>query len=266
MDQATFDARLQRYYGTHVDEGARLGRTAAGAVELIRTREIVGAHLGPGSRVLDVGGGTGVHATWLAAQGHDVTLVDPVASQVETARAVGTFTAEVGDARALRAADATFDAVLLAGPLYHLATRDDRLRALREALRVLRPGGVVLAAGITRSIATMDVVLSRRFTALPGPELTRLLETGEPAEALDRDEGGFPGAHFHTAAELADELTTAGFRDARVVGVEGPGSLALEFLRPDDDVVAAALVLARAADSDTEAVDLSGHLLGVGVR
>ena len=157
-------------------------------------------------------------------------------------------------------------AVLLAGPLYHLAARDDRLRALREARRVLRPGGVVLAAGITRSIATMDVVLSRRFTDLPGPELTRLLETGEPAEVLDRDEGGFPGAHFHTAAELTDELTSAGFHEVRVWGVEGPGSLALEFARPDDDVVAAALVLARATDGDSEAVDLSGHLLGVATR
>ncbi|GIG41473.1 class I SAM-dependent methyltransferase [Cellulomonas phragmiteti] len=266
MDQDTLDDRIQRYYAHHVDESVRLTSRAAGRVELARVRELVAPRLAPGSHVLDVGGAAGVHATWLAAEGHHVTLLDPVRAQVDAARRIGTFTADVGDARALPAADASYDAVLIAGPLYHLATRDDRLQALREAARVLRPGGLVFAGAISRTVAALDAVLRRRFTDLPGVALTRLLETGEVADEIRNPEGEFPGAHFHTAAELAEELVTAGFHDASVTGLEGPGSIALEFAPADDDVVAAALVLARRTQQDPEAVDLSSHLLGIAVR
>ncbi|MEV4333334.1 class I SAM-dependent methyltransferase [Streptomyces sp. NPDC049597] len=58
--------------------------------------------------------------------------------------------AELGDARALTAAGSTYDVVLLLGPLYHLLDREDRLKALAEAGRVVRPGGLVAAATIGR--------------------------------------------------------------------------------------------------------------------
>ncbi len=83
-------------------------------------------------------------------------LVDPVPLHVEQAGAASAraerplATVLQGDARALPHDDASADAVLLLGPLYHLVERDDRLTALREARRVLRPGGVVVAAAISR--------------------------------------------------------------------------------------------------------------------
>ncbi len=266
MDQRTLDARIQRYYGGGFDEAARLTTGAIGRAELARVRELVATRLEPGSRVLDVGGGAGVHASWLAAAGHAVTLVDPVPSHVEAARTVGTFTAEVGDARALTVAEGSFDAVLLAGPLYHLVTSEDRLLALREAARVLRPGGRVFAVAISRTIAALDAVLRRRFTGLPAQALVRLLETGDVADEIRNPEGEFPGGHFHTADELAEELAAAGFRDPWVTGIEGPGSIALELSRPRDDAVEAALLLARQAEGDREAADVSSHLLGVATR
>ncbi|MCL2464818.1 MAG: methyltransferase domain-containing protein, partial [Micrococcales bacterium] len=83
MDQHELDARIQRYYAAHAAEDRRLtSRHVAGQVELTRVRRLVGQRLAPESTVLDVGGATGVHARWLAAQGHRVTLVDPVPEQV----------------------------------------------------------------------------------------------------------------------------------------------------------------------------------------
>src|SRR5205823_14844698 len=64
--------------------------------------------------------------------------------------------ARVGDARALSDADASADGVLLLGPLYHLVSAADRIRALSEARRVLRPGGVLVAAAISRHASLLD--------------------------------------------------------------------------------------------------------------
>ncbi|WP_328930560.1 class I SAM-dependent methyltransferase [Streptomyces sp. NBC_00190] len=60
---------------------------------------------------------------------------------MEQAAAYAGCTTELGDARHLTAAAGTYDAVLLLGPLYHLTERDDRITALREALRVARGPG-----------------------------------------------------------------------------------------------------------------------------
>jgi len=137
-----FSDEIVEHYDSEIDEAQRITH-GLGQLELLRTREIIRGHLPPGpQRILDVGGGTGIHAAWLAADGHHVHLIDPVPRHVEQARrhpaSRGSITAELGDARDLRAARASFDAVLLLGPLYHLTERDDRIGALREAARGCR--------------------------------------------------------------------------------------------------------------------------------
>jgi len=98
-------------------------------LERERTRELVLRHLAPPPGVvLDVGGGAGAHALWLAERGYEVHLVDPVPLHVEQAeeasRATGRLaSARVGDARRLDFADGSADAALLLGPLYHLTAR-----------------------------------------------------------------------------------------------------------------------------------------------
>jgi len=128
----------------------RLTGSADGALELVRTQEILRRHLPPApAEVIDIGGGTGVHARWLTADGYRVHLIGLVAQHVEVAAATGS-TAEIGDARALTAPDESYDVALVLGPLYHLLERTDRQRALAEAHRVVRPGGLVAASAIGR--------------------------------------------------------------------------------------------------------------------
>ena len=79
----------------------------------------------------------------------------------------GRVTAEVGDARDLPLADASFDAALVLGPLYHLTDRADRLRALAEVRRVVRPGGLIFVAAISRFASLFDG-LARGFLFEPG--------------------------------------------------------------------------------------------------
>src|SRR5207249_1849236 len=111
-------------------------------LEFVRTQELLSRFLpAPPAIVLDVGGGPGRYAACLATAGYTVTVLDPVPLHVEQAGAAG-LDAVLGDARSLPWEDARADAVLCLGPLYHLRAPHDRLAALTEARRVLRPGGV----------------------------------------------------------------------------------------------------------------------------
>lgn len=95
----------------------------------------------------------------LTEAGYDVVLVDPVPLHVDQARQSGVSSAVVGDARSLEFDDDSFDVVLLLGPLYHLTEREERVCALREAARVVRPSGVIVVAVISRFASTFDAWL-----------------------------------------------------------------------------------------------------------
>ncbi|MEV0150569.1 MULTISPECIES: class I SAM-dependent methyltransferase [unclassified Nonomuraea] len=138
----TVTRELLAYYEQDREHG-RL-REGRGRWEFWRTQDVLRRTLPPApARVLDVGGGTGVHAEWLSADGYDVELLDPVPLHVERASQLHGVSARLGDARRLPVPDASVDAVLLLGPLYHLSERADRVRALSEARRAVRPGGLV---------------------------------------------------------------------------------------------------------------------------
>lgn len=74
-------AELEDHYGVDLIEDTRLTRSPHGRLEYLRTQELIRRWLPrPGASVLDVGGGTGAHAAWLASDGHTAHVVDPVPS------------------------------------------------------------------------------------------------------------------------------------------------------------------------------------------
>jgi ubiquinone/menaquinone biosynthesis C-methylase UbiE len=251
------------HYGEEIDEGARI-TAGLGQLELVRVQEVVRRHLPAGAlRVLDVGGGTGVHAAWLAADGHSVHVVDPVPRHVEQSAALEGATSELGDARHLSAADGSFDAVLLFGPLYHLVEVADRQRALAEARRVVRPGGVVFVAAISKFASLFDG-LARGF--LFDPDFQEIVEA-DLREGQHRNPTRHPHwfttSHFHHPDELRTEVADAGLEVVEVVGVEGMagwlGHLAGRWEDPPSrDLI---LYAARAVESEPTLLGLSAHLL-----
>ncbi len=264
MDDA--DAVIGHYQSSREEE--RL-ITGLGGLELTRTQEILRRHLPPPpADVLDVGGGTGVHATWLAEDGYRVHLVDLAPRHVDTANAVlGPLgvTAEVGDARHLDLDDASFDAVLLLGPLYHLTERSERLQALSEARRVLRPSGIVAAAAISRFASLFDG-LSRGYLFEPDflAIVERDLAEGQHRNADDRP-GWFTTAYFHQPDQLRAEMDEAGLAVVDLVGVEGLagwlGHLASRWETEEGrDLI---LYAARVVENEPSVLGLSAHLLAV---
>ncbi|MDQ3696181.1 MAG: class I SAM-dependent methyltransferase [Chloroflexota bacterium] len=262
------DPEIALYYNRG-DERERL--TAGGdSLELVRTKELIERVLpAPPVEVLDVGGGTGVYAAWLARLGYRVQLIDPMPLHAEQAEAAAAaqpahpFAASLGDARRLPVDATSVDAVLLLGPLYHLTERADRITALREAYRVLRPGGVLLAVGISRMASLLDAL---RQGLLHQPEAAAIVErdlrNGQHRNP-DRHLGWFTTAYFHVPDELAVEVVAVGFEVESVLGIEGPGGY-VGTGWGDPARRESILAAARAVEREPSIIGLSAHLLVVG--
>ena len=255
------------------DEAGRL-RAGSGPLEFARTEEIVRHRLPPGALdVIDVGGGAGAHALWLAGDGHAVELVDPVPEHVERARGAAQragvrFDAQVGDARRLPFGDERFDVALLFGPRYHLPDAHDRAVALREASRVLRPGGRLFVAAISRFASLFTGV---RKGYLDDPRFFDIvlddLVTGRHHNTT-ADPEYFTTAFFHTPDVLRAEIESAGFGVGAPVAVEGPAWVLAEFDRRWADDAWRRCYLTRLRDIETEpcVVAASAHIIAIGTK
>lgn len=244
-------------------------------LEGLRTRELLGRFLPPPPAVvLDVGGARGAYALPLAREGYGVHLIDPWEPHVQAATAASLALPDtplasvaVGDARELPFSDASADAVLLFGPLYHLPAAEDRARALAEARRVLRSGGVLLAAAISRFASTFDGI---RSGAITDPVFETIVE-GDLRDGVHRNPDPvarpewFTLAYFHLPEELRDELWAAGMADVEILAVEGPGSFRdLDASLDDPGSREAVLRAIRRVETEPAIMGASAHLMAVG--
>ena len=141
---------LSQYYEQY-DEDGRLQGSRRGQLEYTTTMRYIGKYLRPGDRILEIGAGTGRYSLALADAGYVVTAVELVEHNLEILRSKIREPMRIrtmqGDATDLAALDAgTYDMTLLLGPMYHLFTEKDKRRALAEAVRVTKPGGVLMVA------------------------------------------------------------------------------------------------------------------------
>lgn len=239
----------------------------SGLLERARTQEILGRYLPkPPARILDVGGGPGVYAGWLAGLGYNVSLIDPVTKHLEEASRYPLAGIEQGDARALPSEASSVDALLLLGPLYHLREPAARAQALREAHRVLKPGSYVFASAISRWASLLHSLVDG---FLDDDEFWPILQY-DLNEGIHFNHTGnpryFTTAAFHTPAELRAELTAAGFQQVSVLAIEGPCWLAKDFDArwQDPPRRERLLALARQVEQAEALQGASLHLLAIG--
>jgi len=264
---------LEEHYGDGI-EAERLS-AGAGSIESDRTRAIISRYLRESPSVVhDVGGGPGAYAVWLLGLGHSVHLIDPVPIHVEAARtamaeaAKTDWSATLGDARSLPLPDCSGDAVLLLGPLYHLTERGDRITALQEAHRVLRPGGFLFAAAISRFASLLDgfardLLDDADFLPIVQRDLTdgqHRNPTGHPSY--------FTTAFFHRPEELRSEVEDAGFDVETVCGIEGPTWILPNVGERWGDKTRRRLwmQLLERVESESTLIGTSAHFLAVGTR
>ncbi len=266
-------AEILAYYDELGQEEGRLFKPGTGVLEFSRSQELMRRHLPPPVKVvLDVGGGPGAYSCWLAREGYEVHLIDPVPRHIEQAKLASdnqpphpVASLNRGNALSLPQRDEVSDAVLLMGPLYHLTRRDDRIRALREARRVLRPGGLVFASAINRFASLLDGL---RRGLIDDPHFVQMLqrdmEEGQH-RSPDNMETYFTTAYFHRPEELEAEIREAGLTLKELVAVQGPGWLAEDFssrwsdLRRREQL----LGLVRAVEHEATLFGMSPHLMAI---
>ena len=141
----------------HFDEDQRLIRSKSAQVEFLTTIHYIEKFLKPGMKILDLGAGTGIYSLYFADKGYDVTAVeitkkhcDIFQAKIKPSHSVTLYHGSALDLSVLE--DASFDVVLLFGPLYHLSDEDDRSLCLQESLRVMKQHGTIFVAYINHDI------------------------------------------------------------------------------------------------------------------
>ncbi len=137
------------FYNSYDEDGRLASRH--GAVEFLTTMHYIDKYIKPGDRVLEIGAGTGRYSHALARREYEVDAVELVARNIEmfrrNTRADERISIIQGNALHLSGfPDNQYDITLLLGPLYHLYSKEDKQQAIREALRVTKPGGIIFAA------------------------------------------------------------------------------------------------------------------------
>ena len=263
------------------NNGAEIGRLerGLGKVEFHRTKEILSRYIDTGKVIYDIGGGIGMYAAWLSKRGNEVHLIELAENAVEYVKANMMqnchFIAETGDARHINRPDESADVVLLMGPLYHLRDREDRLQTLRESLRVLKKGGLLVAAGISK-FSSMTWALSvygekkneNLVEFLDDPVFFNMIK-GEMTTGDHIRPKEYPKfiaeSYFTTVEEMKVEITEAGFAVDKAIAVEGCiwFTPRREEKWEDEASRERLLEIARITESEPEMMGMSPHFLVV---
>jgi ubiquinone/menaquinone biosynthesis C-methylase UbiE len=272
MPSMLISKKLETFY-TEAAEDERLNY-GLGPLELERNKELISRFLPKkGAIILDIGGGPGVYSEWLTNLGYTVYLVDPVEKHIRQAKKRSAklktpFKAILGVAAALEFDKNSADLVILHGPLYHLQEYSDRLQALQEAYRVLKPGGLILAFAINHSVSSLTGLLNGmihdpQFYAMCMEELS----TG-----LHNPPAAWPGilfeAFYHKPVELIAEVTKGGFTGVELFAVEGIIWLDSKYFETRSNPVKkqAMMNLLYQTQQNAELLALSPHLMACGVK
>lgn len=256
-------------YNSGVEKG-RLHR-GLGLIEFERTKEILLEELPkPPAVIYDIGGAYGEYAYWLASLGYEVYLYDLAKEHIRMAEELAhdapapLMAAEVADARSIPRSDASADAILLFGPLYHLVEAEERRKCLDECRRLLKPGGKLFTANITCFATALKYTeCYDNRPALDDDAHYRMIESTVRTGLHRGNEIGL--VYFHRPDELRREVAAAGFTGVELRGVIGPGWIVrnIDEIWPDLVKREAVMRIVRLLDREESLMGFSTHFLSV---
>ncbi|MBL4708227.1 MAG: class I SAM-dependent methyltransferase [Flavobacteriales bacterium] len=198
-----------------------------GVFEFERIKSLIEKYIpSTSSRIIDIGGGTGKYSEWLAKNGHQVHLVEPVAKHIKIAqnrasRLKNKFSIHLGESRKLEFPNNFADLIILHGPLYHLQKREDRDLAISEAKRVLKNNGIILGFAINYTSSTLVGLLNGLIHKKPFLEMCK----SELTSGIHNPPDDFPWllaeGYYHKPEQLKAEFVNQELTYLNTYAVEG---------------------------------------------
>ena len=147
--QATTGNSVIDFYNNYDEEGRLMRKSRM--PEYLNTMKYIEKYLSPDSKIIEIGAGTGRYSLALAKRGYDVTAVELVPHNIDVmkkkVKSHHNIKIYEGNACDLSMFESeTYDIVLLLGPMYHLFTDEDKYKAMSEAIRVAKTGGVIYSS------------------------------------------------------------------------------------------------------------------------
>lgn len=174
-------------------------------------------------KILDIGAGTGRYSIPLAEEGYDVTAVELVKHNLgRLKQKCALVKAHQGNAMKLsKFADDTFDLTLLFGPMYHLHQKEEKQKALEEAKRVTKKGGIILVAYIMNEYSVITYAFKEK-------NIKQALESGMLDENYHCTEKANPLYSFVRLEDMAELNELVGLDRVKVIAADG----AANYIRP----------------------------------
>jgi ubiquinone/menaquinone biosynthesis C-methylase UbiE len=217
---------IESHY-TEYDEDARFQKDKARRLEYLLTKYFIDKYLKPGNKILEIGAGTGKYSIHYAKQGYQVEAIELVEHNIDIFKAKITPEIPVnvvqGDALNLSIyTDSSFDITLSLGPLYHLFTEKDRKLAIREALRVTKPNGLLYIAYLTN-----DSIIANYFLRKKNIDTLPKMIKDNSYRLMDNPNEVFTVFHIDEFEKLVD---LPNYKRLHNVAVDGIGYLLREFV------------------------------------
>lgn len=213
---------LEKYYNKFNEDKRLLSRH--GQVEFAVASKFIKEVIGDRKNlsIIDIGAGTGRYSVALAEEGHNVTAVELVNKNVsEIKKKSNKVVAKQGNALKLKFEDNTFDIALLFGPLYHLFSYEDKLKAILEAKRVVKKGGYILIMYLTNEYAVITY-------AFKEGNLDKCLKEGKLSENFEVQTSE-EDLYSYDRLEKIDKLKNdSELERYKIIGVDG----ATDYIRP----------------------------------
>lgn len=209
---------IEHWYDEKYDEWERLERHK---IEFDITRRYMDEYIiGENLDIFDIGGGPGRYSIYLAEKGHRVSLLDlskrniEVAKEKSAERCISLEAYIHGNALELHKYEGAYDIVLLMGPLYHLVEESDRKAVVKEAVRLLKPNGIIFASFISNYAPIQDYL--KGLCPIENiDDILIYLDNGE-----NQGDKGFTIAYFTDYKEAKDLMNSFGLREIVFAGVE----------------------------------------------
>lgn len=256
---------LELYYNKFNEEKRLDSRH--GQVEFITSMKYIHKHLGELEqsrakgeiKILDVGAATGRYSVPLAEEGYDVTAVELVKHNLARLKAKGsTVKAYQGNAlRLKRFEDNTFDLVLVFGPMYHLHEKAEKLKALSEAKRVVKPGGKILVAYIMNEYSFITYAIKERH-------IKEAMETGMLDDAFHCTKKANELYSFVRTEDIEQLNQEVGLNRLEIIAADGPANYIRPFLNALDEQEFQYFVQYHLATCErADLLGASGHLVDI---